>query len=112
MTVNSEWKWSDPATMSNVVVKPVQAVAVYTTSGDDLVIRQAGLSGDPDSLVIVPRLYARNLLKGIQDQLEDDVSTYHAYPSEGVVLNASPDSSARMTPSQRRMERFQKGGLP
>jgi hypothetical protein len=107
---DTEWKWNDPAARDNIVVQPVRAVAVYTTPEDELVIRQAGDPGDADSVLVIPKLYAKDLMKGILNQLNQDSGSFQTYPAGGIVVDATPDTShaGRQTTAQNRMDRFRK----
>ncbi len=56
MTTN-EFSWKEAEVGGDVVVRSVQAIAVYSNSNNDVVIRQqkGGLEHDQDSFVVFPK---------------------------------------------------------
>lgn len=67
MTEANDFSWSDEAL---IVVKRVDAIAIYKNPAGDLVIRQERRSGDEDNVVIVPVQYAYTLVESIQRMLK------------------------------------------
>lgn len=63
--MSESWNWDDPKTGS-VVVKSVQAVAVYTNVNGDVVIRQQDSMGEEDSLIIVPKASITSLVAALK----------------------------------------------
>jgi|SRR5438128_834029 hypothetical protein len=64
---NNDFSWSDEAL---VVVKRVDAIAVYRNPEGDIVIRQERRGGNEDNIVIVPGQYAYTLVESIQRLLK------------------------------------------
>lgn len=64
---NNDFSWSDD---SLVVVKRVDAIAVYRNPEGDIVIRQERRGGAEDNVVIVPGQYAYTLVESVQRLLK------------------------------------------
>jgi len=54
-----------------VVIRPVEAIAVYRNPKDDVVIRQQDILGGEDSFVIVPQDRLSELILALQNHLDD-----------------------------------------
>ena len=67
MAEANDFSWSDEAL---IVVKRVDAIAVYKNPEGDIVIRQEQRSGDEDNVVVVPPQYAYTLVESIQRMLK------------------------------------------
>ena len=67
MAEANDFSWSDE---SLVVVKRVDAIAVYKNPEGDIVIRQENRGNDEDSRVVVPPQYAYTLVESIQRMLK------------------------------------------
>ena len=70
MAHTNDFSWSDPRA---VVVKRVDAIAVYKNHDGDLVIRQENPMGSEDKMVIVPAQYAYTVLEAMQQQLKPQI---------------------------------------
>jgi hypothetical protein len=66
----SDWKWNGTVEKDCIVVKPVEAIAVYENEDGNIVIRQQGPMGEDDSVIVVPQPAARALIKAIQRVLK------------------------------------------
>jgi hypothetical protein len=67
MSEASDFSWSDEAL---VVVRRVDAIAVYKNPEGDIVVRQERRSGGDDNVVVVPAQYAYSLVESIQRMLK------------------------------------------
>jgi hypothetical protein len=67
MAEANDFSWSDE---SLIVVKRVDAIAVYKNPEGDIVIRQENRGNDEDSRVVVPPQYAYTLVESIQRMLK------------------------------------------
>ena len=67
MAHTNDFSWSDPR---SIVVKRVDAIAVYKNGDGDLVIRQENPTGEIDRIVVVPAQYAYTVLEAMQQQLK------------------------------------------
>ena len=67
MAQSNDFSWSDEAL---IVVKRVDAIAVYKNPQGDIVIRQESRAGDEDNIVIVPAQYAYTLVESMQRLLK------------------------------------------
>lgn len=72
-----DFSWSDDAL---VVVKRVDAIAVYRNPQGDIVIRQERRTGNEDNIVIVPGQYAYTLVESIQRLLKGQLFSLSADP--------------------------------
>ena len=77
MAEASDFSWSDE---SLIVVKRVDAIAVYRNSEGDIVIRQERRTGEDDNVVIVPPQYAYTLLESIQRMLKTQLFPHPVDP--------------------------------
>lgn len=67
MSDEEEFKWDDDET---VIVKPVQAIAVYRNGFDHVVIRQEKAAyQDDDPYIVVPQSELRKLIEALNKQL-------------------------------------------
>jgi hypothetical protein len=67
MAQTNDFSWSDPR---SVVVKRVDAIAVYKNRDGDIVNRQENPAGETDRIVVVPAQYAYTVLEAMQQQLK------------------------------------------
>ena len=67
MAHSNDFSWSDEAL---IVVKRVDAIAVYKNPQGDIVIRQESRTGDEDNIIIVPAQYAYTLVESMQRLLK------------------------------------------
>jgi hypothetical protein len=72
MAQTNDFSWSDPR---SVVVKRVDAIAIYKHRDGDLVIRQENPVGESDRIVVVPAQYAYTVLEAMQQQLKSQMFT-------------------------------------
>ena len=73
----ADFSWSDDTL---VVVKRVDAIAVYRNPEGDIVIRQERRGGNEDNIVIVPAQYAYTLVESIQRLLKGQLFSLSADP--------------------------------
>ena len=67
MAQSNDFSWSDE---SLIVVKRVDAIAVYKNPQGDIVVRQESRGGDEDNIIIVPAQYAYTLVESMQRLLK------------------------------------------
>ena len=67
MAQSNDFSWSDE---SLIVVKRVDAIAVYKNPQGDIVVRQESRAGDEDNIIIVPAQYAYTLVESMQRLLK------------------------------------------
>lgn len=58
----SNWDWSDK---SDLVIEPVRAIAVYENQAGQIVIRQEGINGEQDSIIVFPARYGETMANAI-----------------------------------------------
>jgi hypothetical protein len=66
----SDWDWNGSDEKNSTVIRPVEAVAVYTNVAGDLVIRQQNAMGEEDSLIVLPLAAAPAVIAAIQKELD------------------------------------------
>ena len=67
MSQSNDFSWSDEAL---IVVKRVDAIAVYKNPQGDIVIRQETRAGSDDNIVLVPALDAYTVVESIHRLLK------------------------------------------
>lgn len=63
----SDFDWSDE---KKIVLKNVDAIAVYTNQNGDAVVRQQGYMGDDDDWVVIPIDRVKDLIAALENLLE------------------------------------------
>lgn len=67
MSEEDEFKWDDE---ESVVIKPIQAIAVYRNGMGSIVIRQEKASyQEDDPYIVVPQAELRKLIEALNKQL-------------------------------------------
>lgn len=72
MDETEQFDWSDKR---SVVVKRVDAIAVYKNSDGDIVIRQQRADVPVDVVVTIPAQHAYSVIEGIQRQVKGPFAT-------------------------------------
>jgi hypothetical protein len=72
-----DFSWSDDAL---VVVKRVDAIAVYRNPDGDIVIRQERRGGADDNIIVVPGQHAYTLVESVQRLLKGQLFSLTAEP--------------------------------
>lgn len=62
-----EFSWAEAQKEGAVVVRSVDAIAVYRNPHGDVVIRQESSMGDEDDLVIIPQSYIEALITALRN---------------------------------------------
>ena len=66
MSKEFDWYGKD----ESIVLKPMDATAVYSNEAGDIVIRQQMNSGmDDDSIVIIPKIFGQTLIDAIKREI-------------------------------------------
>jgi hypothetical protein len=60
------WNWQAEENKESIVVKSVEAIAVYTNELGDIVIRQQNMMGDDDYFVSFPKSSINALIKALK----------------------------------------------
>ncbi|MBI5190514.1 MAG: hypothetical protein HZA22_07550 [Nitrospirae bacterium] len=69
--MSEEWSWYGKEEENDIVVEPMDAIAVYANANRDIVIRQQQSSGqEDDSIVIIPRMYAQAIIDAIGREIK------------------------------------------
>lgn len=69
--MSQNWSWYSDEDKDSIVVKAVQAVAVYSNPDGEVVIRQQDAMGGDDSVIIIPKLYVPALIDAIKRELAE-----------------------------------------
>ncbi|MGZ8154459.1 MAG: hypothetical protein ACXWUH_12710 [Burkholderiales bacterium] len=72
MAEYGEFDWSDP---KRIVIKRVDAIAVYKNEDGDIVIRQERAMVQVDAVVTIPVQHAYSVIEAIQRQLKGPLVT-------------------------------------
>lgn len=65
------WDWLGDEERKSTVVRPVNAIAVYTNLNGDVVIRQQGEIGGEDSLVVAPKSAIQDLINALAAAIKE-----------------------------------------
>ncbi len=68
MPVDENFSWAD---RDELVIKPVDAVAIYTNVNGDLVIRQQNHMED-DAIVVIPKEHGLKVIEAIKRELQEN----------------------------------------
>ena len=71
--MSSDWSWHGEDAKDSTVFPTVSAVAVYTNTAGNIVIRQEGHMGEDDSVIIIPRVHAGAVISAMQAELEAEL---------------------------------------
>jgi hypothetical protein len=63
----SNFDWYGDNDKQDIVFPTTQGVAVYANESNDIVIRQQGVMGEDDTIVIVPRAQVDALISAIKE---------------------------------------------
>jgi hypothetical protein len=64
---DKEFKWSET---DSVVIRAVEALAVYTNPTGDVVIRQQNSMGDEDHFIVIPPDRIEDLITALKNETE------------------------------------------
>ncbi len=65
MSEDNEFNWSD---RDSVVVRSVDAIAVYTNPHGELVIRQQSRLGEEDQFIVIPLERVQDLIAALSEE--------------------------------------------
>lgn len=68
--MSTDWSWYGDSEKDSVVVPAVQAIAVYTNSAGEIVIRQQDSMGEDDSVIVFPKSQAKAIVDAIIVEVE------------------------------------------
>ncbi|MRW85845.1 hypothetical protein GJ698_17350 [Pseudoduganella sp. FT26W] len=67
----ADWDWNSTSARESLVLPRVDALAIYANSNGEIVLRQQGMDGHDDSIVIIPKAQAQVVINAIADMLAD-----------------------------------------
>lgn len=68
--MSKDWSWYGDSEKESVVVPAVQAIAVYSNTAGEIVIRQQSQMGEDDSVVVFPKSQAKAIIDAIMTEIE------------------------------------------
>ena len=69
--MSQDWNWNGEEEKASVIVKPVQAIAVYTNPAGEIVIRQQDYMGDEDDYIVVPKMHIPTLIEALKREMAE-----------------------------------------
>ncbi|SDF42360.1 MULTISPECIES: hypothetical protein [unclassified Duganella] len=67
----ADWDWSSTSARESLVLPRVDALAIYANSSGEIVLRQQGMDGNEDSIIIIPKTQAQHVVTAISEMLAD-----------------------------------------
>lgn len=65
----ADWDWSSASSRESLVLPRVDALAIYANSSGEIVLRQQGMDGSDDSIIIIPKSQAQQVIDAIGGML-------------------------------------------
>lgn len=65
----ADWDWNSASARESLVLPRVDALAIYANSNGEIVLRQQGMDGSEDSIVIIPKSQAQEVINAISAML-------------------------------------------
>lgn len=67
----ADWDWNSASARESLVLPRVDALAIYANSNGEIVLRQQGMDGNEDSIIIIPKTQAPEVVAAITSMLAD-----------------------------------------
>ncbi|NYE58985.1 hypothetical protein FHW58_000137 [Duganella sp. 1224] len=67
----ADWDWNSASARESLVLPRVDALAIYANNNGEIVLRQQGMDGHDDSIVIIPKSQAQEVINAIAHMLGD-----------------------------------------
>lgn len=67
----ADWDWSSASARESLVLPRVDALAIYANNSGEIVLRQQGMDGAEDSIIIIPKSQAQQVIDAIKGMLVD-----------------------------------------
>lgn len=67
----ADWDWTSASARESLVLPRVDALAIYGNSSGEIVLRQQGMDGAEDSIIIIPKTQAQQVIDAIKDMLDN-----------------------------------------
>jgi hypothetical protein len=67
----ADWDWNSSSARESLVLPRVDALAIYANNNGEIVLRQQGMDGHDDSIIIIPKSQAQEVINAIATMLSD-----------------------------------------
>jgi hypothetical protein len=67
----ADWDWNSSSSRESLVLPRVDALAIYANNNGEIVLRQQGMDGHDDSIIIIPKSQAQEVIDAIAKMLGD-----------------------------------------
>ena len=67
----ADWDWNSSSAKESLVLPRVDALAIYANNNGEIVLRQQGMDGHDDSIIIIPKSQAQEVIDAISKMLGD-----------------------------------------
>jgi len=67
----ADWDWNSSSAKESLVLPRVDALAIYANNNGEIVLRQQGMDGHPDSIIIIPKSQAQEVIDAMSTMLGD-----------------------------------------
>ncbi|MYN25465.1 MULTISPECIES: hypothetical protein [Duganella] len=67
----ADWDWNSASARESLVLPRVDALAIYANNNGEIVLRQQGMDGQEDSIIIIPKSQAQEVIDAMSAMLGD-----------------------------------------
>lgn len=67
----ADWDWNSASARESLVLPRVDALAIYANNNGEIVLRQQGMDGQEDSIIIIPKSQAQEVIDAMSTMLGD-----------------------------------------
>lgn len=67
----ADWDWNSASARESLVLPRVDALAIYANNNGEIVLRQQGMDGQEDSIIIIPKSQAQEVIDAMAAMLGD-----------------------------------------
>ncbi len=67
----ADWDWNSSSSRESLVLPRVDALAICANNNGEIVLRQQGMDGHDDSIIIIPKSQAQEVIDAIAKMLGD-----------------------------------------
>jgi hypothetical protein len=65
----ADWDWNSASARESLVLPRVDALAIYANNNGEIVLRQQGMDGQEDSIIIIPKSQAQEVIDAMAAML-------------------------------------------
>lgn len=66
----SDWNWNGDDEKTSQVIPRIRALAVYSNDNGEVVIRQQGIMGEEDDIIVFPASHADAVIAAIKAEVD------------------------------------------